>query len=160
VGAALHSALGLIGAAGAVLLVVATFTTVIEVKVGNVTKDTLTGYDRHSVAFIIIAVFAAMMLVGALRGARPPMVAVAVSGIVAILITVIGDAPDIHETGAIGALYEQAVAGAGVGFYLETLGGVLLLLSGGAFLLLGWQETGTPTIERSEPHGQERLEEI
>ena len=51
-------------------------------------------------------------------------------GAVALLIALVGDVPDLDETGFIGQVYEDAAAGAKAGFYLETLGGVLLLVSG------------------------------
>jgi hypothetical protein len=129
-------------AAGVVCLVVATLTTVIEIKVGTTTKlpgrDTeLSGWDRHGPALLIVAAFAAAMVAGALRGARPAMVALAVLGLVALLIAVVGDVPDLNETGFIGEVYEDAAAGPDAGFYLETLGGVLLLASGGLLAAIG-----------------------
>jgi hypothetical protein len=82
-------------------------------------------------------VFAAAMVAGALRGALPAMVALAVLGLVALLIAVIGDVPDLNETGFIGEVYEDAAAGPQAGFYLETLGGVLLLAGGGLLAVAG-----------------------
>jgi len=135
---ALRIGLSVAAAAGVVCLVLATFTTVIEIKVGTTSRipgrDTeLSGWDRHGPALLIIAAFAAAMLAGALRGARPATIALAVLGLVALGIAVIGDVPDLNETGFIGEVYEDAAAGPSAGFYLETLGGVLLL-AGGALL--------------------------
>lgn len=131
--------------AGVVSLVVATFSTIIEITVGTTSsiagRDTeLSGYDRHSVALLLIALFALAMTAGALRGARPAMAALAVAGIAVLLIALIGDLPDVHKTGVIGELYDNARANPRLGYYLETLGGALLLLAGGGLLLLG----GTP----------------
>jgi hypothetical protein len=122
-------------AAGVVCLVLATFTTVIEIKVGTTTRlpgrDThLSGWDRHGPALLIVAAFAAAMVAGALRGSRPAAIALAVLGLVALGIAVVGDVPDLNKTGFIGEVYEDAAAGPSAGFYLETLGGVLLLASG------------------------------
>ena len=135
--------LALLGAAavGAICLLLATFATVIEIKVGTTTKvpdhDThLSGWDRHGPALLIIAAFAGAMIVGAARGARPAMVALTVLGLVALVIAIVGDVPDLNETGFIGEVYEDAAAGPKAGFYLETLGGVLLLLSGGLMFAL------------------------
>lgn len=139
---ALRAALALAGLAGAALLVAATFTTIIEIKVlttQDVAADvdaTLTGRDRHGVALIVIAAFALLMLAGALRGARPAMLALAALGIAALAITVGADAPDLDDTGLIGELYSEASAGPGIGFYLETLGAALLLVSGGGLMVL------------------------
>jgi hypothetical protein len=129
-------------AAGAICLVLATFTTVIEIKVGTTTRvpgrDThLSGWDRHGPALLVVAVFAAAMVAGALRGARPAMVALAVLGLVALVISVVGDVPDLNETGFIGEVYEDAAAGPEAGFYLETLGGLLLLAGGGLLAVAG-----------------------
>ena len=138
---ALRIGLSVAAAAGVVCLVLATFTTVIEIKVGTTTRipgrDThLSGWDRHGPALLIVAGFAAAMVVGALRGARPAMIALAVLGLVALVIVVVSDVPDLNETGFIGEVYEDAAAGPSAGFYLETLGGVLLLAAGGLMALL------------------------
>jgi hypothetical protein len=129
-----------VASAGVVCLVLATFTTVIEIKVGTTTRlpgrDThLSGWDRHGPALLIVAAFGAAMVAGALRGARPAAIALAVLGLVALGIALIGDVPDLNETGFIGEVYEDAAAGPSAGFYLETLGGALLL-AGGALLAL------------------------
>jgi hypothetical protein len=137
---AVRIALVVAAVAGALCLVVATFSTVIEITVGTTSKiadrDThLSGYDRHSFALLLIAAFALVMTVGAWRGARPAMAAVAVAGIAVLLIALIGDLPDVHKTGAIGELYDNARANPKTGYYLETLGGALLLLAGGGMLI-------------------------
>lgn len=129
-------------AAGVICLLLATFTTVIEIKVGTTTRlpgrDThLSGWDRHGPALLIVAVFAAAMVAGALRGARPAMIALAVLGLVVLAIALVGDVPDLNETGFIGEVYEDAAAGPEAGFYLETLGGVLLLAGGGLLAVAG-----------------------
>jgi hypothetical protein len=133
---ALRFLLALAGAAGVVLLLASTFAAVIEIRVVTVVQDSISGYERHSVALVLIAVFAGLMLAGALRGARPAMLALAACGVAVLLIALLGDLPDSGETGRLGALYEDAQAETGTGFYLETLGGILLLLSGGGLLLL------------------------
>jgi hypothetical protein len=139
---AVRIVLAIAALAGALCLIVATFSTIIEITVGTTSKiadrDTeLSGWDRHSVSLLLIAVFALLMTAGALRGARPAMAAVAVAGIVVLLIALIGDLPDVHKTGVVGQLYDNARANPKIGYYLETLGGALLLLAGGGLLLLG-----------------------
>ena len=150
---AFRIALAIAAVAGAICLLVATFSTVIEITVGTTSKiadrDTeLSGYDRHSVALIVIALFALVMTAGALRGARPAMVALAVAGVVVLLIALIGDLPDVHKTGVIGQLYDNARANPRSGYYLETLGGALLLMAGGGLLLLGGGPPAATTRER------------
>jgi hypothetical protein len=138
---ALRLGLAAIASAGAICLLLATFATIIEIRVGTTTRvpdhDThLSGWDRHGPALLLIALFAIVMVAGALRGARPAMIALVVLGLAALLIAVVGDVPDLNETGFIGEVYEDAAAGPKAGFYLETLGAVLLVASGGLMLAL------------------------
>jgi len=141
--AAARGTLALAGFAGALLVALTTFATVIEITVGgggNATADfdpSLSGYDRHSVALLLIGAFAAVLHVGGLRGSRPAMLAVAGCGIAVLLIAVLGDAPDLDQTGQVAELYEDTSAQAGTGFYLETLGGALLAVAGVGLLVLG-----------------------
>jgi hypothetical protein len=128
-----------------VALIVATFATIIEIEVGTTTKlasaqTVFTGWDRHWAALPLLAVFALVMLAGALRDSRPAMLAVAITGVCALLIALVWDLPDVHDTGAVGDLYSDAHASPRSGYYLETAGGVLLMLSGGGLLLLSGRE--------------------
>jgi hypothetical protein len=152
----------LLGAAavGVICLLLATFATVIEITVGTTTKlpghDThLSGWDRHGPALLVIALFAAAMIAGSVRGARPAMAALAALGLAALLIAVAGDVPDLDATGFIGEVYEDAAAGPEAGFYLETLGGVLLLVSGG--LMAALPAAGAP-VPRAP--GRERSADV
>jgi hypothetical protein len=143
--------LAAIALAGAICLLLATFSNIIEIKVGTTTKvpdqDThLSGWDRHGPALVIIAIFAVLMVAGALRGARPAMIALTALGVVALLIAVVGDVPDLNKTGFIGEVYEDAAAGPKAGFYQETLGAVLLLAGGGLMLVL--TGAGAATADR------------
>src|SRR3954454_18864746 len=149
---ALRIVLAIAAVAGAVCLVVATFSTIIEITVGTTSKiadrDTeLSGWDRHSVSLILIAAFALVMTAGALRGARAAMGGGAGGGIVVLLIALIGDLPDVHKTGVIGQLYDNARANPKIGYYLETLGGALLLIAGGGVLVLGGATDARPPAE-------------
>jgi hypothetical protein len=150
----LRALLALAGVVGAAALAASTWATVIQIKVLTTARlagglDThLSGGDRHGVAFIVIAAFALLMLAGALRGARPAMAAVAAAGILSLVIAVTSDASHIHDTGQVGQLYEDASAGAGAGFYEETLGGALLLVAGGGLLLLSGAGPRRPRAER------------
>lgn len=147
--------LPLIGLAGAVLVALSSFASIVEIDVLTTNElatdlDTrLTGLDRHGPALLVIAAFAVLMLFGAVgRGARPAMLAVAVAGAVTLGIAGFSDGPSLDDTGQVGQLYEDASAKAGTGFYFETLGGVLLLLSGGGMLLAG---TGSRERGQREP---------
>ena len=131
-------AAGLAGVAG---LVLATFSTVIRITVGTTTRlanlDTeLSGWDRHGPALLVVAGLALVMLVGAVRGARPAMAAVLVCGVVALLVVLAFDVPHLDDTGQVGRLYSDAAAGPRVGFWLELGGSALLCLSGAGFLVV------------------------
>jgi hypothetical protein len=143
--------LSLTGLAGAILLVIATFATVISVRVVTVTKLTQSGWDRHGPALLIIGVVAALMLAGALRGARPAMAALAVLGLLALLLALLGDQPHIHDTGVIGQDYDEAAANPAFGYYAETLGAVLLLVSGALLLALAGVRSRGPEPAAAEP---------
>lgn len=134
--------LAVTGLAGALLLLVASFTSVIDITVGTTSKvldaDTAqSGWDRHGPALVLLALLAIFLLLAALRGSRVAMAGLLVAGIVALAIPTISDRPHVHDTGSVGDVYAEASAAPGTGYYLETLGGALLLLSGAALLVLG-----------------------
>jgi hypothetical protein len=125
------------GLLGAVLLIAADFSTLVEIKVITVTKERLSGHEQHSWAMVILGVAAIPMAYGAARRrARPAMLGLVLLGTVALLIALIGDLPDTRSTGVIGERYEEAAAQAGAGFFLETAGAVLLIVGGVGGLLL------------------------
>ena len=144
------------GVLGAAALIVSAFTNIIEIKVlttaelANPPEDLAqTGWDRHSVAPLVLGGFALVMILGAiLRGARPAIMSIAAIGIATLAIGIFSDANKINDTGQIGELYEDAVADPGTGFYLETLGGALLLICGGGLLVLAGAR---PAREEREP---------
>jgi hypothetical protein len=148
---ALRAALAATALAGALLLVVATVSTIIGITVGTTSRlasiDTeLSGADRHGPALVLLAAFAVVLIAGALRGARPAMAALVVCGIAALLISLIGDLPHVNDTGQVGVLYSDARAAPRFGYYAETLGGILLVIAGGVMLLAS---TGTTVHETS-----------
>jgi hypothetical protein len=144
---ALRAALAVAGLAGALLLVVATFATIIEITVETTTRGVdfdaaQSGWDRHGPALIVLALLALWLLTMALRGTRVAMTGLALTGLVALAIAVHWDRPHVHDTGSVGEVYEEATAAPGTGYFLETLGGALLLLSGGALLVFGRAPVG------------------
>jgi hypothetical protein len=124
------------GAAGAVALVVADLSTLYEVKVGSVVLARVAGHDQHDFALLLLGLAAVPMLLGALRGALPAMLAVAAIGLAATIAGPIGDRNDVRSAGSIGDYYAGASANAASGYRSETAGAVLLLLSGGGLTLL------------------------
>jgi hypothetical protein len=138
----LRLVLALTGLAGALLLLVASFTNVIVITVGTASKAldsdaAQTGWDRHGPALVLLGLLALFLLFASLRGSRVAMAGLLLAGVVALAIPTKWDRPHIHDTGSVGDIYAEATADPGTGYYLETLGGALLLLSGGALLVLG-----------------------
>jgi hypothetical protein len=134
--------LALLGLAGAVLLLVASFATVIEITVGTTSKvvdaDTAqSGWDRHGPALVLLGLLAVFLLFAGLRGARVAFVGLVVAGVAALAIAWAWDRPHVHDTGSVGDVYAEATADPGTGYYLETLGGALVLLAGGCLLVFG-----------------------
>ena len=92
----------------------------------------LSGWERHGGALVLLALVAAGAGYAALRGvggAAPGAILAAV-GLVVFALALIGDLPETGETGAIGNDFDGATAQAGLGFYLELLGGALCVLGG------------------------------
>jgi hypothetical protein len=139
---ALRGGLAAAGVAGAVGLLIATFTTVIQITVGTATKvadaqTTHSGWDRHGPALLLLALLAAWLLATALRGSRVAAAGLAAAGLAALAIAMASDRPHVHDAGSVGDVYAQASADPGAGYYLETLGGALLVFAGGGLLALG-----------------------
>ena len=134
------TALGLIGA---LLLIVAEFTplaTVASNARGASALPSLQTGSHNAYALIPLALLAGAFSVAARSGrTRLAMLAVGVLGLVALGIALIGDLPDAQATGLIrhpGVGYVSAAASPAAGFFLETLGSVLLLIGAAAGVLL------------------------
>jgi len=124
--------------AGSVLLVVAEFSALYEIRIITVTAETVRGGSHHGYALLVIALASLLMAFGAVVGrSRPAAAALLVLALAAAVVTLAIDLPDLDETGPYGRDYERAVASAGPGFYLETLGTALLLVSAVAIALFG-----------------------
>jgi hypothetical protein len=129
--------------AGCILLVVAEFATLYEINVITVTVKTVKGGSHHGYALLVVAIAAAAMAWGAVvGGSRPAALALLLLSILAVVVVLAIDLPDLDETGLFGRDYEQAVASAGPGFYLESAGAALLLVGAVAIAVLG--VTGAP----------------
>ena len=135
-------AVALTAALGALLILVSQFAALYHVHVATSSasiKTVGTGAN-HAWAPIPIALFAAALAyVVYRRGSRTALVALAVLGVVTLLIALLGDLPDAHATGIVGSgasQYSEGTSTPSAGLYMETLGAILLLISGGVGLLL------------------------
>jgi hypothetical protein len=139
-----RSPLPLVGAvvAGAALLVAAEFAPLLKVHSGAYhagVVQTIGAGSHHSYALLPVALLAlAMAAVARATGNRLALASIGVLGLVALGIALLGDLPDAHATGLIrqGGTYVPASSSVAVGFYLETLGAVVLVVSAGVGLLL------------------------
>lgn len=95
-----------------------------------------TGAERHSYALLLLALLAAVMAWGAGIGrSLPAAAALAAAGAAVLAIALIGDLPDVDETGAIGIRFEGAAAMPKSGFWLSLIGGAMALVAGVAGVL-------------------------
>ena len=122
-----------------VLLIVAEFTDLNEIRIVTVTREGVGVGGHHGYALLIIALASLVMGYGAFRGSRPAGIALAVLGAAALLVVLLVDLPDVDATGLYGRDYEQAESQAAIGFYLETAGAILLLVAGVLTAVLGRQ---------------------
>jgi hypothetical protein len=137
-------ALTIAGMIAGLLLVVTEFTTVASVDVASgsceVINDSdpaladrcsLSGFERHGGAFILLGLMTGAMAWGAGVGrSRPAAVALVGIGALVIALSLTLDLPQTHKTGAIGRNFEGAKAKAGAGLYLELIAGGLAAAAG------------------------------
>jgi hypothetical protein len=147
---------------GALLLVIAEFTTLFTVKTagtGTLFKSVGTG-SHDSYALIPIAVLAVGLAWGAVvTGSRWALAAVGALGVVALLIALIGDLPDAQASGTVGSAlsgFHTATDNPSAGLYLETFGAIVLVIAAGCGLLLSGGERAA-SGSHSGPFDQQEL---
>ena len=127
-----------------VLMLLTEVTTVISVDLKNTSCEVIydsnpsladncsqTGFERSSVALLLLGLLTFAMGWGAaFGGSRPAALALIAIGVVVLGITLLGDLPASDDTGLIGRDYDQATASAGVGLWLELIGGILAVVAG------------------------------
>ena len=134
---------GLAFLAGALMLLTEV-TTVVSVDLRNTSCEVIydsnpaladdcsqTGFERSSVALLLLGLVTFAMGSGAAFGrSRPAAVALIAIGVVVIGITLLSDLPASDDTGLIGGDYAEASASAGAGLWFELIGGVLAVVAG------------------------------
>lgn len=126
--------------------------------------ETQTGAERHGYAVGLIAAFALTALAFAVfTGSKPAATAVAVAGVVALLIFLLVDVPDANAVGTVtgdGGSFLDAQAVPAGGFWLELLGAVALAISGIALATLPPDQLASlrPGKQGRPPTGQRRPE--
>jgi hypothetical protein len=128
-------------AAAAAMLAVSQFTDIFHLTPpGGEAVQAISAKHQHSYATLTLAVFALVLLVVAMaaRGEQLGQVAamaVAVCGLVALLIFLIGDLPDVNKIGTIDTptqFFTTAQAKPVAGFWLELIGALVLTVCGAA----------------------------
>jgi hypothetical protein len=139
-----------LGILGGILLVVAELSSVVTVEVLTTgtcveiadpeVRDacSVSGFEQHGGALILLGILAFLMALGAGRGtSRPASVALIAIAVIVVGIVVARDIPAAGETGLVGLRYEEAQADAGAGLYLECAGAALCAAAGGLRLARG-----------------------
>lgn len=126
---------------GAVLLLVAEFLPLFEVRTSarHSAVTTVGSASHHAYALLPIAVLAALLAWLWWRSpSRLAVLALAVLGAASLVIALGRDLPDAQSNGLerSGGTYVTAAASPRAGLYLETAGGLVLLISSAAGLLL------------------------
>ncbi len=132
------------GLLGALLLLVAEFTTLFEIRTSAGAapiKSVGTG-SHHTYALVPIAVLVIALSIAVYAAlSRPALLSIGILAVITLLIALLGDLPDAHATGLVGGgaqHYVTASSTPSAGLYMETLGGVVLLITSVCgFLLLG-----------------------
>ena len=136
-----HGLLAGVAVAGAVLLVVAELSPLYTVVVGalQTPRRSVTGGASHAYALVALALAAALMAYGALRGSRGAAAALVALGAVVLLLALAVDAPKTRRSATLpeAVAFTDAQAKAGRGLALEIAGGLTLILAGGLMLAIG-----------------------
>ena len=148
------------GLLGGLLLLVAEFTTLFEIRTSagaTPIKSVGTG-SHHTYALVPIAVLAVVLTIAVYTAvSRPALLSIGILAVITLLIALLGDLPDAHASGLVGGGAQHYVAASSTpsaGLYMETLGGVVLLITSVCgFLLLG-SPPGTAR-RRSAPRSSE-----
>jgi hypothetical protein len=127
-----------------VLMLLTLVSTVISVDLRNTSCEVIydsspdladncsqTGFERSSVALLLLGLLTFAMGIGAAFGrSRPAAVALIGIGVVVLGITLLGDLPASDDAGLIGRDYAEATASAGAGLWFELIGGLLAVGAG------------------------------
>jgi hypothetical protein len=147
-------AVALIGAAA---LAVAEFLPLYRVRtdVGHHVVRSVSAGSHHSYALLPLAVLAAL-LAGALdRSGWPVPAALALVGLAALGIALLGDLPGVHRVGVLGTPatgLRDAHTVAGAALYLETLGAIAVLAAGAAGLICRRAVETDTVFQSTEPN--------
>ncbi len=148
-------------AAGAAMLGVSQFTDIFHLTPpGGEALKAIQASDQHGYATLVLAIFALILLVVAMvaRGeqlGQVAAVAIAVCGVVALLIFLIGDLPKVNNVGTLDdprQSFIDAEAKPVAGFWLELVGALVLTVCGAALATMRPDRTGTTGLHGARSH--------
>jgi hypothetical protein len=148
-------------AAAAGMLGVSQFTDIFHLTPpGGEALKAISASDQHGYATLVLAIFALILLVVAMaaRGdqlGQVAAIAVAVCGLVALLIFLIGDLPKVNNVGTLDdprQSFIDAEAKPVAGFWLELAGSLTLTVCGAALATMRPGRTATTEIHGGRSH--------
>jgi hypothetical protein len=146
-------------AAAAAMLGASQFTDIFHLTPpGGEALQAISAKDQHSYATLVLAIFALVLLVVTLVARDEQLrqvaaMAIAVCGLIALLIFLIGDLPDVNKIGTLDdprQSFIDAEAKPVAGFWLELIGSLVLTVCGAALA------TMRPGTARSPDHERRR----
>jgi hypothetical protein len=144
-------------AAAAAMLAASQFTDIFHLTPpGGEALKAIDASDQHGYATVVLAAFALFLIAVAIVARGEPVaqlaaVAIAVCGLVALLIFLIGDLPDVNKIGTLDdprQSFIDAEAKPVAGFWLELVGALVLTVCGAALATMKPGEG-----QQTEPHG-------
>jgi hypothetical protein len=144
-------------AAAAAMLAASQFTDIFHLTPpGGEALKAIKASEQHGYATLVLAVFALVLMVVAVVARGEPLgqmaaVAIAVCGLVALLIFLIGDLPDVNNVGTLDdprQSFIDAKAQPQAGFWLELVGSLVLTICGAALATLR-----PDSAQQSDEHG-------
>jgi hypothetical protein len=148
-------------AAAAAMLGVSQFTDIFHLTPpGGEALKAIQASDQHGYATLVLAIFALILLVVAMaaRGeqlGQVAAVAIAVCGLVALLIFLIGDLPKVNNVGTLDdprQSFIDAEAKPVAGFWLELVGALVLTVCGAALATMRPGRTGAAGSHGGRSH--------
>jgi hypothetical protein len=127
---------------------------------GGEALESIRASDQHGYATLVLAIFALILLVVtmAARGeqlGQVAAVAIAVCGVVALLIFLIGDLPKVNNVGTLNdprQSFIDAEAKPVAGFWLELVGALVLTVCGAALATMRPYRTRTESAHGGRTH--------
>ena len=125
---------------------------------GGEAKEAISSMHQHHGALLVLAVAAVIaLIVAAVTGSKPAAAAVAICGVIALLIFLIGDLPDANKIGTLSSSQDSFIDAKAMpqpGFWFELVGALILSVAGTAYATL--PDDRIKLFERSESAGGRR----